>query len=831
MVYSRFLWTVVYNLGMCYFVMFFTVIYKCNAALPSNIEKEVVFIDHLSGHRVYLSNFFWTGVNDAPSWIMLKQLLMFFENPLSNTNILNESKKGFNESSFNTHFNSKNDIPFCKACINLTSTSLEGEENIGVLIGDDPGPRYWLITILQNGKGVPSKIELRLARLYYLAFRRQQQRHLGLSENESRQVIHNKTFALDQIQEITTTTNYVTISVNKNEDNHIVTKRKTMRMKQKSALNLMQLIKLRRKETNPLSMHKENSAEKSVAENMTDNIEENFNISQSTDAKYNLLSSVGFDIASYNRGHVTTLQLTTPFPLHTSKESLLGNYEKLKFKNTPSKHGGPENLDLVQVRMQDIAVIENSNLRLIYSVHLGGKPVPAETAAKDMSLLSSQEVALELGTPVLVQSTPYLNTTKPLALSRKRDVFILTGAAGISILLFIIIIIILIPVLKKKSSNPVASTVNQNNIRNNKEYMSKGLDQDYVICTSETERDTIATSQSYSPNRRFVTMITPNNSDSLDDSSNDMTNENICSTKNNLLSKNNTPIYQKEDTSIIEKYRYGDKETTTDSGPDQLKSFLKSNISIPDGFQKSVGKKVTTSPCSYLSMKSCKKFPTVKSVEPLSKVLETIAMKEADIELDSLDLQATKVPGSEMVRKFWSRFYSARDDPGAIGPIVWNLKSNNCIEIGQARQRLHELLEDSWSYAGSKETEMTNFQTDKHQSVSEKISPRTTQLSQFPTNHFRLRDEVSELNITNSQPKSSITSTKLGESVQESSKVEQHCSGTWGARPLSAGPFHRPNLSEISKISLSANCNLPTEDPAIPIIDAIKQELTKFSSK
>ncbi|XP_051157684.1 uncharacterized protein LOC127279398 isoform X2 [Leptopilina boulardi] len=695
MVYSRFLWTVVYNLGMCYFVMFFTVIYKCNAALPSNIEKEVVFIDHLSGHRVYLSNFFWTGVNDAPSWIMLKQLLMFFENPLSNTNILNESKKGFNESSFNTHFNSKNDIPFCKACINLTSTSLEGEENIGVLIGDDPGPRYWLITILQNGKGVPSKIELRLARLYYLAFRRQQQRHLGLSENESRQVIHNKTFALDQIQEITTTTNYVTISVNKNEDNHIVTKRKTMRMKQKSALNLMQLIKLRRKETNPLSMHKENSAEKSVAENMTDNIEENFNISQSTDAKYNLLSSVGFDIASYNRGHVTTLQLTTPFPLHTSKESLLGNYEKLKFKNTPSKHGGPENLDLVQVRMQDIAVIENSNLRLIYSVHLGGKPVPAETAAKDMSLLSSQEVALELGTPVLVQSTPYLNTTKPLALSRKRDVFILTGAAGISILLFIIIIIILIPVLKKKSSNPVASTVNQNNIRNNKEYMSKGLDQDYVICTSETERD----------------------------------------------------------------------------------------------------------------------------------------MKEADIELDSLDLQATKVPGSEMVRKFWSRFYSARDDPGAIGPIVWNLKSNNCIEIGQARQRLHELLEDSWSYAGSKETEMTNFQTDKHQSVSEKISPRTTQLSQFPTNHFRLRDEVSELNITNSQPKSSITSTKLGESVQESSKVEQHCSGTWGARPLSAGPFHRPNLSEISKISLSANCNLPTEDPAIPIIDAIKQELTKFSSK
>lgn len=54
--------------------------------------------------------------------------------------------------------------------------------------------------------------------------------------------------------------------------------------------------------------------------------------------------------------------------------------------------------------------------------------------------------------------------------------------------------------------------------------------------------------------------------------------------------------------------------------------------------------------------------------------------KEVDIELDSLDQQTAKMPGSEIVRKFWSKFYSARDDPGAIGPIVWNLKSTNCKE-------------------------------------------------------------------------------------------------------------------------------------------------------
>ncbi|XP_043473962.1 uncharacterized protein LOC122506043 isoform X2 [Leptopilina heterotoma] len=828
MVYSRFHWSIVYILEMSYIFMLITVIYKCNAIIPSKIENEVVIIDHLSGHRVHLSNFFWTGVNDAPSWIMLKQLLLFFENKGVNnflpTNTLDESKNGFNESLFNPN------IPFCKACVNFNSTISEGEENIGVLIGDDPGPRYWLITILKSEKGVPPKIELRLARLYHLAFRRQQQLHLGLYGSESQQILYNKTLAFNQIQEGKPSSDYVTVSVNENKENHVVNKRKTVKMKQKSSLNLMRTIRLRRKEMYPLFIQRETSSEKSMAENITESVENEFNISQSKSGLYNLLSSVGFDIPDNNREDITSFELSTPFSSINSENSPLGNSNKLKVEESLLKvtaHGDPENVNLVQVRMQDVAVMDNSNLRLIYSVHLGGKPVPAEIAAKDMSLLSSQEVALELGTPVLVQSTPYLNTTAPLALSRKRDVFILTGAAGISILLFIIIIIILIPVLKKKGSKPVASSVNQNNIKENREYIPKRLDHDYVMCTSETERDTIATSQSYSPNSRYVNMITPNNSDSLEDSSNDNTTENVICSKNNLLSKHNTPVYQNKNTSVIEKHRYEDKGMTTDTDPDRPKTYAKSNISVTDDVQKSVDKKDATSPCSYLSMKSCKKFPTVKSVEPLSKVLESMATKEVDIELDSLDQQATKVPGSEIVRKFWSKFYSSRDDPGAIGPIVWNLKSNNCKEIGQARQRLHELLEDSWTNAG-KETEIKNFVSYQHHPASEEAVTNATHLSQLPTNFLRLRDSSSHM-VSTSQPNANVKSTKLDESVQDTSRVEQHCSGTWGTRPLSAGPFHRPNLSDISKMCVSTNSNLPSEDPAVTIIDAIKQELTKFA--
>lgn len=64
-------------------------------------------------------------------------------------------------------------------------------------------------------------------------------------------------------------------------------------------------------------------------------------------------------------------------------------------------HSGDE---AVQVRMQNTSVTDSGATKLIYSVHLGGKPVPAETAARDMALLSPQEVALELGAPVLIQS-------------------------------------------------------------------------------------------------------------------------------------------------------------------------------------------------------------------------------------------------------------------------------------------------------------------------------------------------------------------------------------------------------------------------------------------
>jgi hypothetical protein len=73
-------------------------------------------------------------------------------------------------------------------------------------------------------------------------------------------------------------------------------------------------------------------------------------------------------------------------------------------KDSHFKPASKIDIGLVQVRMHNISLTETGNTKLIYTVHLDGKPVSAETAAKDMTLLSAQEVAFELGVPTLIQS-------------------------------------------------------------------------------------------------------------------------------------------------------------------------------------------------------------------------------------------------------------------------------------------------------------------------------------------------------------------------------------------------------------------------------------------
>lgn len=69
------------------------------------------------------------------------------------------------------------------------------------------------------------------------------------------------------------------------------------------------------------------------------------------------------------------------------------------------------------------------------------------------------------------------------------------------------------------------------------------------------------------------------------------------------------------------------------------------------------------------------------------------------------------------------------------------------------------------------------------------------------------------------------------EVIPETGTSGSHPRGAWGSRPLSAGPFHRPNLPEVDINRILADSELPPEDPAVPLIAAIKKELGKFATQ
>jgi len=79
------------------------------------------------------------------------------------------------------------------------------------------------------------------------------------------------------------------------------------------------------------------------------------------------------------------------------------------------------------------------------------------------------------------------------------------------------------------------------------------------------------------------------------------------------------------------------------------------------------------------------------------------------------------------------------------------------------------------------------------------------------------------------RPRTSLPRRGLDEDIPETGQTESIHSRTWGSRPLSAGPFHRPNLPEVDTRRILADSRLPPEDPAVPLIASIKKELEKFS--
>ncbi|KAK9299649.1 hypothetical protein QLX08_007441 [Tetragonisca angustula] len=834
---------------------------KVQASLPPGAEDEIILIEHLPGRRVHLQDFFWSDAKDAPPWVDANQGLTFYETRTVYHTVTLYSPTEDKDSDKPLFTNSNE--PKCTTCIEPTPRLDDDEDqNIGVLIGEDPGPRYWLLTVLRAGEAIPPKIELKLARLYKTAFSRQQQRHLGLLQTDTRfrritrghALVKNKAEIVNQEE----TLEMLPISsseprIQGNSDALLPT----------TSVNTIENPR-ERLQTDDVHLRKLNLVEEKIFysnnnlstttsvnfhENTTDYTSQR---SLQNDASTFKSSSTGYNLQDDgdiqdNRARTSRNEIFNDI---NSESINASKYSELRSMD----HAGDE---IVQVRMQNTSVTESGATKLIYSVHLGGKPVPAETAARDMALLSPQEVALELGAPVLIQSEPYLKETRPLALSRKRDAWLLIGAASAGFILLALVVAGLILVAKRKRAHSaVAAPPSHHILRKKQEYIQATAGVDNNACsTSEMEIKTDGTSQRQTPGSLSRTPVSLETPDSLEAGIHEISSDD--EEQKSKIRESSPWEHSSKRTRLahgrMSRTNAIDTPRTSDS-TDVIVDHLETLDSLENNYTRQ--EEATASPHSYLSMPSCKPFPSMKSVEPLSRVLEPVMVKHLDI--DSPELVRRETNHLDVYRsddandKFFARTSSAIKDPGVVGPIVWNLRRQNFSAedngtsgtdvdptyampsgpVGKARRRLHELLEDSFSLFGSRDAKpeaqlpatrpssaarapdiLTVFSETGRSTHTSPVPSPLTEMQALPSTSFPMKSN--DANIAEN-----------GHSVPSRSR-----SG-WGSRPLSAGPFHRPNLMpDVDTRRILADSQLPPEDPAVPLIASIKKELEKFSPK
>ncbi|XP_032678563.1 uncharacterized protein LOC116847568 isoform X2 [Odontomachus brunneus] len=839
------------------------------ASMPPGAEDEIILIEHLPGRRVHLQDFFWTGLEDAPPWVDPNQGLTFYETRTivhTVTVYTPTDEKGPKDHAAPHHPDDHN--PECVMCIEPTPRLDDDEDqSIGVLIGEDPGPRQQqrhLGLLSTDPRSRRNALSHAYAGRRNVPGRFEASSQAEVSQEESPV---NATEA--QLAQAELAVGIIESSSARAESEASVsslTKDRTF-LPNDTQVKSMKMIEIPRPKKMLLPTFdvtddyekptKEDHALKKIIKTLKEDMRHSSSEDEST--------SVGPEIGTSKRpGGPFPRESTHPVLMNASDSKL--NVDVVA-KNRPTSSSESASTavrskmrlvdgsvpGIVKVRMQNTSVIEGGATRLIYSVHLDGKPVPAETAARDMALISSQEVALELGAPVIIQSEPYLKESRPLALSRQRDAWLLIGAASAGVILLIMVLTGLILAAKRKRAHSaVVAPPNRSILKKEREYVTAtpGLD-NTAFSTSETEIKTDGTSQRQTPRTLSRTPITPDTPDSLELGIHEVSSDNDEEPKK---ARGSIPWSVQEHPSKRARVSHGrmtrtnavDQPGTPDS-LDTVDDHMGTLESLENGYVKR--EESTASPRSYLSMPSCKQFPSMRSVEPLSRVLEPVMVRHLDI--DSPEL-VRHDRSDNIDDTFLARTSSASKDPGAVGPIVWNLskrslsaEGNGTSEtdidgmynlpsgpVGRARRRLHELLEDSFSLFGSRDAKIKEpqSQTSQPPSAVARTADTLTIFSETRGKSAHVSPVATPTMEMKTRPRTGLPRRGLDEDIPETGQTGPlHPRGAWGSRPLSAGPFHRPALPEVDTRRILTESRLPPEDPAVPLIASIKKELEKFS--
>ncbi|CAF4762154.1 unnamed protein product [Pieris macdunnoughi] len=690
--------------------------------------------------------------------------------------------------------------------------------------------RYWLLTVIQGS--TPDSLQLRLARLYQKAFLRQQEKHLGI------------------IKSLDATT------ARKKHDVHsfIVNKNNEISPINDIHSSMTNIDTIQSVSTIDKEMFLANSMESLISEIEPTRVEEIAWVLVTPTKVIRKRDTREAEEIDMNREDIEPLE-------ESNNETILFKREIIK----------PEQQPPVQVHIQNITEsAETGSVQIVYVVLVGGRAVPAAVAARDMRLVRDAEVAKELGAVVTTKAEPaYLRAAEGLegeapTTIHGTELWALAVGSTIAVLLLIIIFVLLCFAHRKKSIKSAASLRAYRNelmqeIERNRAYVREENNGKLVSVVSPSRtRPSSALLPIYrkgSASSGDLSLVSRElyGRESNPTKSGCVTSALITSQcrRNRLLVDIKHIIFEvillkfsttSSSVSDIVALRRRQKK------PHALRMPQKKRVGTTDSLLEAAGVESSDSgqpsapptPTSYLSMPSVTTFPRGNIVEPLSRILEPISVRHLDIDSPIPSPKGLKdtVPRRQMPSQL-VRLGSIDKDPGVIGPLVWDLHCQRIKDASKTsspmksltrkepsssrmRQRFNELMDDAFTLFGSSTPDTCTIERE-----SSKDKPDT--VSEARNDNVRVPCMVDTVRGRSAGPGRSgtpIDSIRPRTSFVRTANERRVPTRAWGPTPPQS-VTRVPATPIVNTALMSTQGKLSPDDPALPLISAIKSEIQR----
>ncbi|XP_016980229.1 uncharacterized protein LOC108045417 isoform X1 [Drosophila rhopaloa] len=495
-------------------LLFLAIQHKCRATQKSQLGQPLIQLSHDNSDddypdikdEIHLEDFFWTGSGDGPPDFLKKVHTGITKGKdvivKTETVVATVYVDGNNEI----------DIPICLDC--------KPDDGGGTWDMNGPGMpplnysatdrRYWLLTVMSGfytAKDNPT-LEDKLARLYRLAFTRQQTRHLGINGAQQIEGVNvpaprdrRKSFTPSARPETTTgsPSDDVEILDMQDDDEHYIKNVRRLGEDTEWASNSEEELS---EELPPMEATPSTTSTETIDYGAYvtlipwELIQQNGKSEKLREMHEALLTKQPLVQQHQQQQQQQQQQQkgqeqhqTQPLYRDEHVRVVIHNLTQIseadvqKWSTNTNGFGTMEEHNYVNLKFSNDRPIANQT-ELIYTVLVNGRPVLATTAAKDMELVSETEAVKTFGQAVYMKSEPYIREPTATALapvprsgqagffnSVKNNVALVV-ISSLAILLLMLLLVVVLLLGRTRSRQRELSAVNRNSSRN--ELLSEG---------------------------------------------------------------------------------------------------------------------------------------------------------------------------------------------------------------------------------------------------------------------------------------------------------------------------------------------------------------------